>query len=160
MSSDLFITEVDASRKIIDTSHLFSNDQDLLHNVRKEHTKVREVVDAFRIKVDKLIDKQRLEYIQAYENHVQDVQKELHNLREKVYEIANDDTKNERTEKLKLELKYYKNEALQLETDSDEIRSTLARLMKQLYSVGTCCLYSRFDRDTYFYSTNALREIS
>jgi peptidoglycan hydrolase CwlO-like protein len=41
-------------------------------------------------KVEILIDKQRQEYIQAYETHMQDIQKELHVLRVKVKEIDND----------------------------------------------------------------------
>jgi hypothetical protein len=36
------------------------------------------------------VDKQRAEYMLAYENHMQDVQKELYLLREKVQEIATD----------------------------------------------------------------------
>lgn len=126
-NKELFITEIDSERKI--------NSLELLNNVRKEHMKVRDVVVAFRNKVDNMIEKQRQEYIQAYETHMQDVQKELHNLREKVFEIANDETKNERTEKLKGELKYLKQLALQLETNSDELRTKMANLVKKIYSV-------------------------
>ncbi len=130
--SDLFITEVDAERKL---KHV-EPDLDLLINVRKDHVKVREVVNAFRAKVDRLIDKQRHEYIQAYENHMQDVQKELHAMREKVFEIANDDPKNERTEKLKSDLDSFKDEAIRLETDADELRITMSTLVRRIYAVG------------------------
>lgn len=134
-SSDLFLTEIDSERKRTLVDH------ELLMNVRKDHLKIREVVTAFRSKVDKLIDKQRQEYIQAYESHMQDVQKELHSLREKVNEIANDDTKNERTEKLKNDLNSFKDQAIQLETDSDELRVAMARLVRKIYTVGECyCL--------------------
>jgi dsDNA-specific endonuclease/ATPase MutS2 len=131
INDQLFITEIDATRRLNETRNL-----DLLQPVRKEHSKLKEVVESFRLKVDKLIDKQRQEYVQAYENHVQDVQKELHNLREKVYEIANDDTKNERTEKLTDDLQSYKNEAIKLEEDSDELRSVMARLVRKIYAAG------------------------
>ncbi|KAJ1430817.1 hypothetical protein B484DRAFT_328186, partial [Ochromonadaceae sp. CCMP2298] len=87
----------------------------MLKQVRKEHDKVKEVVHFFTNKIDNLIDKQRNEYIQAYETHMQDVQKELHVLREKVADIENDDTKNEKTESLKANQKKYKEEALKLE---------------------------------------------
>jgi chromosome segregation ATPase len=131
-SSDLFITEVDAERKFRSRAET----EDLLVNVRKDHVKVREVVNAFRAKVDRLIDKQRHEYIQAYESHMQDVQKELHSMREKVFEIANDDTKNERTEKLKSDLDTFKDEAIQLETDADQLRITMSNLVRRIYAVG------------------------
>lgn len=133
VTSDLFITEIDAERRL--RSHQ-TESEDLLVNVRKDHLKVREVVNAFRAKVDRLIDKQRHEYIQAYESHMQDVQKELHSMREKVFEIANDDTKNERTEKLKSDLDNFKDEAIRLETDADELRITMSSLVRRIYSVG------------------------
>lgn len=132
VASDLFITEVDAERQ---TRFHQAESEDLLVNVRKDHLKVREVVNAFRSKVDRLIDKQRHEYIQAYESHMQDVQKELHSMREKVFEIANDDTKNERTDKLKSDLDNFKDEAIRLETDADELRITMSNLVRRIYSV-------------------------
>ena len=52
------------------------------------------MVESFSMKVKNLVDKQRKEYLYAYENHMLDVQKELYALREKVTDIANDDTKN------------------------------------------------------------------
>lgn len=130
--NELFLTRIDAGGI---RSASPANHRAILSQVRKEHTKIQEVVDAFRSKVDRMVDKQRQEYVSAYEHHIQDVQKELHQLREKANQIANDRTKNERTEKLKADLNRYKNEALQLETDSDELRVEMARLVKQVYSV-------------------------
>lgn len=135
MNSDqkeLFLTRVDVGGGKLGS---ISSHRELLSQVRKEHIKIQEVVDAFRSKVDRMVDKQRQEYVSAYEAHIQDVQKELHQLREKANQIANDHTKNERTEKLKADLNHYKNEALQLETDSDEVRIEMAHLVKQVYSV-------------------------
>ena len=139
--SDLFITEIDTGERKLKSTE---PEADLLFNVRKDHLKVREVVNAFRSKVDRLIDKQRHEYIQAYENHMQDVQKELHSMREKVFEIANDDTKNERTEKLKSDLDNFKDEAIQLETDADELRITMSTLVRRIYAVGTYVVFQSF----------------
>ena len=132
--SDTFLTHVDASKNnATDPLALY---QQILLQVRKEHTKIQEVVDAFRSKVDRMVDKQRAEYVSAYEHHIQDVQKTLHTLREKATEIANDQTKNERTEKLKADLSKYKNEALQLEIDSEEMTVEMGKLVKKVYSVG------------------------
>ena len=126
--ADAFITEVDIPQR--------KDKSALLDPVRKEHSKIREVVEAFSNKVEKLVDKQRNEYILAYENHMQDVQRELHQLREKVADIANDETKNEKTEKLKADQKRYKSEALKLEVDTDEIRKKIRKVVRQIYSVG------------------------
>jgi chromosome segregation ATPase len=128
---ELFLTRVDAGGPRTNPSH----HRQLLSQVRKEHSKIQEVVEAFRTKVDRMVDKQRQEYVAAYEHHIQDVQRELHQLREKAHQIANDRTKNERTEKLQLDLANYKNEALELEAMSDELRVEMAELVRQVYSV-------------------------
>jgi len=49
---ELFITGIDFDRRSY-------KDVDLLVNVRKEHTKIKDVINSFQQKVDKLIDKQR-----------------------------------------------------------------------------------------------------
>jgi hypothetical protein len=67
---------------------------------------------------------------------MQEVQKELHSLREKVADIANDETKNEKTETLKLNQKKYKEEALKLESDSAEILMKIKKLVRKVYTVG------------------------
>lgn len=130
--ADSFITGVD----------LGGTHSSLLDGVRKENVKVKEVVTHFSNKVENLIDKQRNEYIQAYESHMQEVQKELHSLREKVADIANDETKNEKTASLKVNQKKYKEEALKLESDSDEILKKIKKLLRKIYTVGEYILNS------------------
>lgn len=127
-ASDFFLTHIDAEFQ--------QHADEILANARKEHKKINDVVNSFRSKVDKMIDKQRIEYIQAYEGHMQDVQRELHTLRDKVSEMANNHTKNERTEKLKAEIIQFKSDALQLETDSDYLRGVMAKTVQKIYTVG------------------------
>lgn len=125
---EFFITEIDAEFQ--------QRTDEFLNSIRKEHQKINDIVNAFQGKVDKMVDKQRGEYIQAYESHMQDVQRELHTLREKVHEMANNHTKNERTEKLKSEIIQFKRDALQLETDSDRLRSTMTKTVQRIYIIG------------------------
>lgn len=66
-----------------------------------------------------------------------DVQKELHQLREKVAEIANDETKNENISRLKKEQSTYKSEALRLLGESDDCRKSIRSLVRQTYALGT-----------------------
>lgn len=129
-SHNAFITEIDSMVKkpLID--------EQLFEPVRKEHSKIRDVVNAFNAKVELLVEKQRFEYIQAYENHMQDVQKELYALRAKVAEIANDDTKNEKMRQLKRDQIRYKDETLRFETDIEELRKTMRSQVETTYSVG------------------------
>jgi ATP-dependent Lon protease len=125
-AGDAFITGIDAG----------GANTNLLEQVRQDNEKMKQIVGAFSNKVETLIDKQRNEYILAYEGHMQEVQKELHSLREKVADIANDETKNEKTETLKLNQKKYKEEALKLESDSDEILKKIKKLVRKVYTVG------------------------
>ena len=65
-----------------------------------------------------------------------DVQKELHQLREKVAEIANDETKNENIASLKKEQSTFKSEALRLLGDSDDSRRKIRSLVRETYALG------------------------
>lgn len=136
IDSPLFITGIDAGGRNVRKHTNDENHVHLLSQARKEHQKICEVVEAFRAKVDRMVDKQRQDYVAAYEAHIQDVQKELHHLREKAHDIANDDTKQERTLKLRNDLERFKNEALDLEQKSDQIRSTMLKLVKKMHAVG------------------------
>eukprot|EP01033_Poteriospumella_lacustris_P005336 gene5336-3806_t len=127
--SDFFLTHINVN------AEFQQHADELMSNARKEHKKINDVVSSFKSKVDKMIDKQRIEYIQAYESHMQDVQRELHTLRDKVNEMANNHTKNERTEKLKAEIIQFKSDALQLETDSDYLRTHMAKTVHKIYTV-------------------------
>lgn len=129
-TTDLFITEINS-----EIQNVAKRSEELLAQVRKENEKVKNKVHEFRSKVDNLVSKQRSEYIQAYENHMQDVQKELHSLREKVQEMANTQTKNERTVKLKSDLTQVKSDTEKLEADSDQLRSLMAISIRKIYMI-------------------------
>jgi uncharacterized protein (DUF342 family) len=107
----------------------------LLQPVRVEHKKLMGVAESFGQKVDLLVEKQRSEYIQAYEHHMHDVQKELHILREKASEIANDKTKEEKLSKLENDQKFFRNEAIRLDFETTESRKKLRNILSKAHSV-------------------------
>lgn len=74
-----------------------------------------------------------------------DVQKELHQLREKVAEIANDETKNENISRLKKEQTTYKSEALRLLGESDDCRKLIRSLVRQTYALGKYSISHHID---------------
>ena len=125
---EAFITHVDAER----TQHV----PEYFETVRKEHDKIREVVDAFRTKVDGLISRQRQEYIQAYEQHMLNVQKELYQMREKVKTIENAENKREKTIKLQEEQRKRKEAALKLEQENMHKKNHLTELLQKITSTG------------------------
>jgi hypothetical protein len=65
------------------------------------------VLTAHLTQVGYLISKQNTEYVQAYEQHMFSVQRELHTLRIKATAIANDKTKEQKLKKLVVECQWY-----------------------------------------------------
>jgi len=61
----------------------------------------------------------------AYEHHMIDVQRELHNLREKATAIANDTTREEKVKKLDADQKWFRNEAMRLDVDTNVYRKKM-----------------------------------
>lgn len=101
------------------------NENLLGSNIKKDYTKLQAVVKSFSQKVDVLVDKQRAEYMHAYEHHMIDVQRELHNLREKATAIANDTTREEKIKKLDSDQKWFRNEAMRLDVDTNVYRKKM-----------------------------------
>ena len=85
-----------------------------LGQVRKDHKKLMEIVGQFGNKVGGMIDKQRYEFMNAYEQHIQDVQNELQSLREKVAEISGEETRKAKLKSLDADQTKLKAEALRL----------------------------------------------
>jgi hypothetical protein len=54
------------------------------------------------VQVNNMVDTQREHYMLAYEKHMYNVQIELHALREKVTEIANDKTRDEKVKQVRV----------------------------------------------------------
>lgn len=127
----VFLTDVDAS----DGAKRSELNSSKLEGVRKEHEKIMEVVGAFNKKVGNMIDKQRTEYLAAYEHHMQDIQRELHVLRETVAEIAGDKTRTEKLASLKKDEQYFKNEALLYDIETNELRKKLQGITGTMHTI-------------------------
>lgn len=92
--------------------------------------------------VDVLVDKQRAEYMHAYEHHMIDVQRELHNLREKATAIANDTTREEKVKKLDADQKWFRNEAMRLDVDTNVYRKKMRDIKVLIQSTGNVKLFN------------------
>jgi len=106
-----------------------------LEQVRKDHGKLMGVVRTFGEKVGGMIDKQRFEFMTAYEHHMQDIQNELQSLREKVSEISGEETRKSKLETLDGNQTKFKAEALHLDTETLSQRKQLRKLVNKLHSV-------------------------
>ena len=128
-----FITEVKTAENPSSSKHKKSS-LDIM--VRKDYAKLQEVVECFAKKVDQLVDIQRSEYVQAYEYHMSDVQRELYNLREKATAIANDTTREEKIKKLDSDQKWFRNEAMRLDVETNEYRKKMRNIKVLIQSTG------------------------
>ena len=77
-----------------------------------------------------------MEYTQAYEYHMFDVQQELHRLREKANAIANDTTREEKINALDKDQKWFRTEAMRLDVETNQLRRVLRNLTGRIHSVG------------------------
>lgn len=129
MEPTSFITEVQGQKQLPDP-------HELLVPVKAEHVKLQEVIGMFSRKVDTLVDKQRHEYTQAYEYHMFEIQKELHRLREKATAIANDTTRDEKLANLNKDQKWFRAEAMRLDTETNQMRRVLRTLTGKISAAG------------------------
>jgi hypothetical protein len=136
MSDKAFLTDIDAGGDTSSSANRRrAEPNSKLDGVRKEHDKIMEVVGAFNKKVGNMIDKQRAEYLAAYEHHMQDIQRELHVLRETVAEIAGDKTRTEKLASLSKDEQYFKNEALIYDIETNELRKKLHGVTGTMHTI-------------------------
>lgn len=128
-----FITEVKAKNSTKGRNKK-PGSHPLLEPLRKDYMTLQAVIGAFNEKVDVLVDKQRAEYTSAYEHHMIDVQNELYNLRQKATAIANDTTREEKLKKLDSDQKWFRNEALRLDVETNEYRKKLREIKAKIHS--------------------------
>ena len=126
---EAFITEVNVPKRSS------GNKKDVVPlRIRQDNQKLTEVVDAFRSKVDLMVTRQREEYEEAYEHHMEGIQKELHFLREKAKEISDEATKDEKLHQLHDDQVFYSNEAIRLDAEANELRKKLRSLAGTLHN--------------------------
>jgi chromosome segregation ATPase len=82
-----------------------------------------------------------------------DVQRELYNLREKATAIANDTTREEKIKKLDSDQKWFRNEAMRLDVETNEYRKKMRNIKVLIQSTG-----NQFHRLYYASKTSIERE--
>ena len=107
---------------------------DPLSDVRMEHSKLQGVVSALGVKVDHMIDLQRKEFIEAYDGHMQSIQRELLTLRNKVISI-DQNFREEKLKRIQAEEELYRNECLRLDNVIIVKGEKLFKLGKEMKTV-------------------------
>jgi hypothetical protein len=70
-----------------------------------------------------------------------DVQRELFNLREKATAIANDTTREEKIKKLDMDQKWFRNEAMRLDIETNEFRKKMRSIKVTIQSTGPLLIH-------------------
>ena len=104
--------------------------------LRHDFRKLDAVVSIFNDKVKDIVDAQTKEYLQAFEQHMLVVQKELQALKLKTTAIANDKTKDAKLQQLDAERQGYRAEALRLDALAAELRDKLASYKNKVLEAG------------------------
>lgn len=131
-----FLTDIDG----LNQSNQNDGIDHRLDRVRKDHKKLNDVIESFKGKVDVMVDKQRMDFMQAYEHHIFDIIKEINYLREKVNEVANDKARNEKMQELDRQQNMYKNEALALDVETAALKKKLRVLAGKIQIMGNTSL--------------------
>lgn len=132
-TGEAFLTALDLG-DIIDAPPRQKVKDERLNQVRKDHKKLADIVSQFGNKVGGMIDKQRYEFMNAYEQHIQDVQNELQTLREKVAEISGEETRKAKLKSLDIDQTRLKAEALRLDQEAVSLRKQMRKLVNVLHS--------------------------
>ena len=134
-SSGAFLTGVNAGGTSSSSGLRAGKKEVLPPRIISDNNKLVDVVNSFRSKVDLMVERQKGEYEEAYEFHMEGVQKELHFLREKAKEIANDKTKEEKINQLDNSQKFYSAESVRLDGETNELRKKLRSLAGTVHVV-------------------------
>lgn len=110
---------------------------------RHDFRKLDAVVSIFNDKVKDIVDAQTKEYLQAFEQHMLVVQKELQALKLKTTAIANDKTKDAKLQQLDAERQRYRAEALRLDALAAELRDKLASYKNKVLEAGVMLCLER-----------------
>ena len=83
-----------------------------------------------------MLNKQRTDFLHAYENHVHNFHKELYNLRARVTQIANDTAREQKVQQLKEQKEHYHHEAMRLDIATADVTDTLKAATARILKLG------------------------
>ena len=100
-----------------------------------EHDKLQAIVTAFGEKIDVMKQNQENEYVEAYDVHMRDVQRQLHELKELLAEVTSESKKAEKLQELQDDQALYKQEAVRLDQSTISGRKKIRDMTAKLHSV-------------------------
>lgn len=103
--------------------------------VREKHAQLHEVVGSLSEKISAVLGRQEKDFLAAYRAHMYNVQKELHELREKMRRNETVENKTEKIKKIEEERDWYRKEALRLDAFTTSMTKDLKYMREKLESI-------------------------
>ncbi|DBA04311.1 TPA: hypothetical protein N0F65_002073 [Lagenidium giganteum] len=103
--------------------------------VREKHAQLHEVVASLSEKITAVLGRQEKDFLAAYRAHMYNVQKELHDMREKMHRNETVENKTEKIKKIEEERDWYRKEALRLDAFTTSMTKDLKYMKEKLQSI-------------------------
>ncbi|ETW07652.1 hypothetical protein, variant 2 [Aphanomyces invadans] len=101
-------------------------------SVREKYTQLHGVVGSLSEKITAVLVRQEKDFLAAYRAHMYNVQKELHDTKEKILRNETLENKSEKIKLLEEERDWYRKEALRLDTFTTNMKKDLKHLKEKL----------------------------
>ncbi|KAK1940566.1 hypothetical protein P3T76_008017 [Phytophthora citrophthora] len=103
--------------------------------VREKHAQLHDVVGSLSEKISAVLARQERDFLAAYRAHMYNVQKELHEMREKIHRNETVENKSEKIKKIEDERDWYRKEALRLDAFTTTMTKDLKYMKENLGAI-------------------------
>ncbi|RLN88886.1 hypothetical protein BBJ28_00017346 [Nothophytophthora sp. Chile5] len=103
--------------------------------VREKHAQLHDVVGSLSEKISAVLARQERDFLAAYRAHMYTVQKELHEMREKIHRNETVENKTEKIKKIEDERDWYRKEALRLDAFTTTMTKDLKYMKENLEAI-------------------------
>ncbi|GMF65666.1 unnamed protein product [Phytophthora lilii] len=103
--------------------------------VREKHAQLHDVVGSLSEKISAVLARQERDFLAAYRAHMYNVQKELHEMREKIHRNETVENKSEKIKKIEDERDWYRKEALRLDAFTTTMTKDLKYMKENLEAI-------------------------
>ncbi|KAG7380698.1 hypothetical protein PHYPSEUDO_006927 [Phytophthora pseudosyringae] len=141
-SKETFLTSVKrisdsaaGNRKAQNSNTVVVDETPAMAIVREKHAQLHDVVGSLSEKISAVLARQERDFLAAYRAHMYNVQKELHEMREKIHRNETVENKSEKIKKIEDERDWYRKEALRLDAFTTTMTKDLKYMKENLEAI-------------------------
>ncbi|KAG1709471.1 hypothetical protein DVH05_020126 [Phytophthora capsici] len=141
-SKETFLTSVKrvsnsatGNRNALNSSTIVIDETPAMAIVREKHAQLHDVVGSLSEKISAVLARQERDFLAAYRAHMYNVQKELHEMREKIHRNETVENKSEKIKKIEDERDWYRKEALRLDAFTTTMTKDLKYMKENLGAI-------------------------